>query len=122
MSNFRNVLKVYSLMRAFDADDNALLNTLRGATEPELELLRETLAPTKGTGKGLKKTRKPASRSPRAASLAGAIASNIRPISELPQHCGKCTQFADANVHHMQTDPNYHEFQPAAAQAAAGGE
>ena len=107
------------MMRAFDSDDTALLNTLRGATESELESLAEAIGPVKRAAK--KGTRK-ASKSPRAASLAGAIASNVRPISELPQHCSQCTQFTDANVHHMQTDPNYHEFQPAAALMASGGD
>lgn len=131
MSNFKNVLKVYTMMRAFDADDTALLNTLRGASEAEIELLVETVAPTKAK----KKPTTNRARSPRAASLAGAIASKGRPldggVSKMRcAHVGDnggstvtCGDYVDSLIHDKTAGyAGYHPFQPPAAQAVAGGE
>lgn len=128
MSNFRNVLKVFTMMRDFEPDDHALLNTLRGVTEAEREMLVEALGPVKRAT--AKRTRK-SSKSPRAASLAGAIAGTAKRAPDMPEaictfqyhdesFCDQC----ESNLVHDKTAgyAGYHPFQPAAAQAAAGGE
>jgi hypothetical protein len=129
MSNFKNVLKVYSMMRAFDADDNAMLNTLRNATESELESLAEAIGPVKrAPKKSVRKAGKPS----RAASIAGQIVGTAG---------GKCVAAIlngigdnKAICYHLQTSPihdpaagyaDYHEFQTgeqAQGAKAAGGE
>lgn len=128
--NFRNVLKVFTMMRDFEPDDHALLNTLRGVTEAEREMLVEALGPVKkatrrrnGTGRG--------GRSPRAASLAGAIAGTAKRTPDMPEaictfqyHDESFCDQGESNLVHDKTAgyAGYHPFQPAAAQAAAGGE
>lgn len=74
-----------------------------------------------------KRGRKAGSKSPRAASIAGQVSGTVRQLNggvsrlrcaaivddnggEMP-----CGEYADANVHHLQTYPNYHEFVPPAA-------
>lgn len=71
MTNFRNVLKVYGLMRNFSPDDEALLNTLRGLSDADREQLMELLGPAKKSTK--KAATKSASKSRRAASISDAI-------------------------------------------------
>jgi hypothetical protein len=76
--NLRNVLKVYSLQRQFSDDESALLATLRGLSDSERDLLVESLQPTKGTGKGVKKrTRATGNRSARATGLAATLNKNL---------------------------------------------
>lgn len=43
--NLKNVLRTYVLLRQLTDDESALLNTLRNLSEPECELLIESLAP-----------------------------------------------------------------------------
>lgn len=129
MTNFKNVLRVFKMMREFEPDDHALLNTLRSATEAEIELLIETVGPQKRST--TKQTRK-ASKSRRAMSLGMAIQDAKRSLSSL--RCahtlvegdtvhGPCGEL-EINAIHDKTAgyAGYHEFQPTQVQAAAGGE
>lgn len=128
MSNFRNVLKVFTMMRDFEPDDHALLNTLRGVTEAEREMLVEALGPVKrATAKRARK----ASKSPRAASLAGAIATRPKRTPDMPEaictfqyHDESFCDQGESNLVHDKTAgyAGYHPFTPAAAQAASGGD
>lgn len=143
MSNFRNVLKVFTMMRDFEPDDHALLNTLRGVTEAEREMLVEALGPVKRTT--AKRTRK-SNKSPRAAPLGDTIRNNLQRrapaiggfaddtnmialcsyvfAKDSAVNAGmKCGEPAANMVHDKAAGyAGYHPFQPAAAQAAAGGE
>lgn len=86
MPNYRNVLKIYKLERELAPDDVALLNTLRGMTDAERELLAETLGPP-AKGKVVKPEKK----------------RNI-------EHCNVCNYTRRA-VHHKDTGhKDYHEF------------
>lgn len=84
-----------------------------------------------------KPTKKKTSRkdkSARAKSLAGAIGGTVANSAvaldgnryEVPARCvapasdGPCGEYADANVHHLESANGYHEFQPALAQVASG--
>lgn len=121
MSNFRNVLKVFTMMRDFEPDDHALLNTLRGVTEAEREMLVEALGPVKrATAKRARK----ASKSPRATSLAGAIAGTAKGFCVYKVTPGATCNETESNPIHDKNAgyAGYHPFQPAAAQAAAGSE
>lgn len=44
--NIRNVLRAYTLQRQLTDDETALLNTLRSLSDPERELLVESLSPS----------------------------------------------------------------------------
>ena len=132
MSNFKNVLKVFKMMREFEPDDHALLNTLRGATEPELELLVEAVGPQKKptrklASKGAGKSRRA---SGMAAQLNTRLAAQQRALTNgdcafiLNDTTGETCDAKPDDPIHDQTFGygGYHEFQPATAQAAAGGE
>lgn len=71
--NIKSVLRVYGQLRQLTDDESALLTTLRNLNDSEREQLVESLAPTKGTGKGIKKTRKPRAKSAHQQSLSSAI-------------------------------------------------
>lgn len=71
------------------------------------------------------------SKSARASGLGAAIDHNLSQrrreamediTGESKEPCAKCSLRADANIHHLQTQDDYHEFQPPAAHAASGGE
>lgn len=127
MTNFKNVLKVFKAMREFDSDDHALLNTLRNATEADIELLIEAVGPVKRIT--TKRTRK-TSKSPRAASLAGAIAERAanketRCVAMIDDNSGQmaCEELASSPVHKPDGGyAGYHPFTPVVAQSAAGGD
>lgn len=123
MSNFKNVLKVFKAMRDFDADDHALLNTLRNATEADFELLIETVGPVKRATK--KAASKGTGKSRRAQGLGQRLVSSLESQrratdtdddndgsdpSHLPLPCANCRQLADANVHHLPSASGYHGF------------
>ena len=126
-TNFRNVLKVYGLMRNFSPDDEALLNTLRGLSDTDREQLIELLGPQKRTTTK-KLASKGASKSRRAASLASAIQGTMK--SADTQHCTfivnpaegeACGAVVDDPIHDM-TYMSSHQFQTETAKAASGGD
>lgn len=133
--NIRNVLRTYSLLRQLTDDESALLETLRGATEAERELLVETLAPQKSTTKraGKKSASKSASKSSRAQSLSGVIQRTAKvktddDANDPNAHCQKefaggfvCNEPADANVHHLRGATGYHEFDAGKSSAPRAG-
>lgn len=114
--NLRNVLRVYSLMRQFDDDESALLNTLRSLSDPERELLVESLSPSqKKAGK------KSASKSPGKSAHASSLESTIKArgnglcVAELTS-TGKPCGMARPHVIHSDhnQDVNAHNFLSAA--------
>lgn len=60
--NIRNVLRIYTLERQLNADDIALLNTLRAMNDSEREALVETLSPQPVKKAGKKSASKKSSR------------------------------------------------------------
>lgn len=115
--SIRNVLKIYALERELAPDDVALLETLRRATEADRAAFVETLTPPPTT-KRKAAARKSASKSPRAASLAGAIAGTAKPAITL---CAATLESSGADCglpegHALHVDKGYvdhHPFQPA---------
>lgn len=135
--NIRQVLKAFTALRQLTDDESALLETLRGATDAERELLVETLAPQKVMTKraGKKSASKGASKSARAQSLSGAIHRTPKPKVDSDAddvdpnaHCQKefaggfiCDEPADANVHHLRGATGYHEFDAGKSSAPRAG-
>lgn len=79
--NLKLILRTYSALRQLTDDETALLETLRGLTDTERELIIEALSPqTKSTKKSSKKP----SKSRRASGLRDAI-SRGNPTPEQPQ-------------------------------------
>ena len=126
--NLKNVLRTYTLLRQLTDDESALLQTLNSLSEGEREQLVESLSPTKGTGKGVKREPRTGTKSPRATSLAEQIKSTSKSKPADDGECmhqfsnGElCSESPSSGIH----DPamgyqNYHEFQPAQAAAATG--
>lgn len=118
MTNFRNVLKVYGLMRNFSPDDEALLNTLRGLSDADREQLMELLGPAKKPAK--KAATKTASKSRRAASL-GTQLQQARHASDavcaFVYNDGKACSEGWPNAIHDKAAgyAGYHEYVPAAS-------
>ena len=125
--NIRQVLKAFTALRQLTDDESALLETLRGMSETERESLVVALQPEKATTKrASKKSSKGGSKSPRASGMAAAInrslsqgrqATGIEDGDDLSLLCrhqfengGTCKRTSDHNVHHLQTDSLYHEF------------
>jgi hypothetical protein len=113
--NFKNILKVYGLMRSFSADDTALLETLRGLTDPEREMLIECLMPEKPTRPRIRKT-----------SNARAIAEKIAGTAAADTYCtyrvedgDPCDEYASNAIHDPKAGySGYHEFVAAKARPA----
>lgn len=83
--SYRDVLKIFKLERELTDDETALLNTLRGMTDAERELLVESLSP-------------PAKAS--------------KPATKKLKRCDVCGVSKRA-AHHRDTSlPDYHEFDP----------
>lgn len=95
-------------------DDWALAAKLRGLTETERELLRQTLEPAKPAKKAAKKSPQ---KSRKAASLAGAIAGTAGNKPVLCSVCGNVEDYVD----HSEPSPSYHVFAPTGQVAAAVG-
>lgn len=98
MPNYRNILKVYKLERELAPDDLALLNTLRGMSDAERELLAEALGPSAKTSK---------------------------PVVKKLKKCDVCGVSKKAARHRDTSLPEYHEFdgggkQPGKSIRAAG--
>lgn len=135
--NYRLVLKTYTALRQLTDEESALLNTLRAMNDTERELLVEALNPTRGTGKGLKRTTKKHGKSQRASGIATQLNKNLSQQRQTMQ--GSCTyrypddspvnskQVCDEDVDNGVHDPTmgyvgYHEFVPPAQSAAASGD
>lgn len=132
--NLRNVLKVYGLQRQFSDDESALLKTLQSLNDTERDLLVDSLSPAqkksskKSAGKG-----GGGGKSVRASGMAAQLNKTLQQQRQVTtddddgEGCYvitegvRCGASADANVHHMPTDANYHEFQPPQSAAASGG-
>lgn len=85
--NYKLVLKTYSQLRQLTDDETALLNTLRGMTDAERELLAETLGPP-----------------------AKVKAKSARPATKKFKKCDVCGVSKRA-AHHRDADhPDYHVF------------
>ena len=86
--SFKDILKVFKLERELTDDETALLNTLRGMSESERELLAETLGP--------------------------AVKAKAKPTAtkRVIEHCafGNCGLTRRAAVHKISTTDGYHEF------------
>lgn len=126
--NLKLVLRTYSALRQLTDDESALLSTLRNLNDSEREQLVESLAPVKGTGKGIKKTRKPRTKSAHQQSLSSAIqkAGKGRVEDDAgdsdSDKCAKCNESMDHNLHHLKAHPDYHEFVVSEKLAAASGD
>lgn len=83
--DFKRVLKVYSLQRQLTDDETALLNTLRGMTDAERELLAESLGPP-------------------------AKAKSTKPSTKKFKKCDVCGVSKRAAKHHDTTLSDYHVF------------
>jgi hypothetical protein len=131
--NIRNVLRTYSLLRQLTDDESALLETLRGLSEGERDLLVQSLAPAKAAVK--KAAKKAANKSQRASGMAAAIGGSLQQSRAAERavdpnyHCQQrlrdgtlCDEAADANVHHLRGVTGYHEFVAAQSSADNGSE
>lgn len=131
--NIRNVLRTYSLLRQLTDDESALLETLRGATEAERQLLVETLSPQKmGTKRAGKKSSKGASKSSRASGMEATLKRSLEQQRQVTKSndmddgfCAACNVQIGHNVHHLESLPDYHPFQSksdaVAHEAGTGG-
>src|ERR1044072_1883405 len=128
--NLRNVLRVYGLLRQFNDDETALLQTLSSLSESERDQLVETLSPVKTATK--KRKPRTGAKSARAASLAEQIKSTgkaPRCVREIDDNGSltPCDALVDDPIHDKSAGYlGYHEFEPpkssaASAQVAAGG-
>lgn len=131
--NIRQVLKAFTALRQLTDDESALLETLRGATEAEREMIAETLLPQKTTAKrASKKSSKSALKSAHGQSISNAIQRTAKSRvgdsdnGDASGQCSDCGMTADMPIH----DPdggylNYHPFVsavlPEAHEASAGG-
>lgn len=84
--SYRDVLKIFKLERELTDDETALLNTLRGMSESEREMLAETVGPVKVS--------KPATKQQQ------------RKI----EHCEVCNYTRRAAVHKDSSLSDYHGF------------
>lgn len=91
--SFKDILKVFKLERELTDDETALLNTLRGMSESERELLAETLGPPVKT-KAKSATKRVIEK------CAGQLLGNV------------CDLTRRAAVHKDPRVLGYHEFQP----------
>jgi hypothetical protein len=82
--NLRTVLRTYALLRQLTDDESALLETLRGMSEGERELLVESLSPEKPT--------KPAT-------------------AKTFERCVRCGNTKHHNFHKDSSTDGFHEFQ-----------
>lgn len=122
--SLRQVLTIYNAERQLSDDETALLNTLRKMTDAERGLFVDGLS-DKPQKKSSKKAAAGNGRSKRGESLAKQI-QTARPnldggVSKMRCSREGCGEYADHNKHHLTTDPDYHEFQPAATSAAGSG-
>jgi hypothetical protein len=148
--NLKAVLRTYALLRQLTDDETALLNTLRGMSDGERELLVESLEPVKATRKrsaqprvyercsqcgktkghslhkdadsdGYHVFQSSKPKSPRAASLAEQIKSATG--NKPVEDTGpKCVACGHVEDYedHQQPSPHYHEFQSSKQAAATG--
>jgi hypothetical protein len=115
--NLKVVLRTYGLLRQLTDDETALLETLRGLTDSDREQLVESLTPAKAAVR--KRVRKTQVKSPRAESLASAIAGTAKsavPVADGPL-CTVCAHPEDYEDH-AQPSPHYHAFEAAGAKAS----
>jgi hypothetical protein len=104
--NIRNVLRAYSLLHQLTDDESALLETLRGLSENERDLLVESLQPEKVVKKAAKKE---ASKSQRASGMAAAIKKSLESQKRVTDN-GKCTfVFTDNQVCLAREDDPIHD-------------
>jgi hypothetical protein len=105
--NLKTVLRTYALLRQLTDDETALLNTLRGMSDGERELLVESLSPQKM----VKKRKSTGGKSQRATSLAEQIksATSNKPLEETGPKCIACGHVEDYEDH-QQPSPHYHPF------------
>lgn len=135
--NLRNVLRAYSLLRQLSESEAAILDTLRQISDSERQMFVEALSDKpqkksskKGAGKGGGKSKHASSlqqqisgraqsavRLPEAATIGDVDI--VRCIAMIDDNGGEtqCGETVDNNVHHKQTDPNYHPFVPPASPA-----
>lgn len=131
--NLKNVLKTYSLLRSLSDDESALLKTLRSLSDSEREQLVQTMAPVKAATKKPRKKRE--AKSAHQQSLSSAIqrvpkgrvkdSDNQQPCTAYIDDNGGldlCGKFADDNIHHLNTHPDYHEFVASEQTQAASGD
>lgn len=88
--NLRNVLRTYALLRQLSNDESALLETLRGLSEGERELMVQELSP--GAAVKKKVVKKPAT-------------------TRQYDSCLRCGTTKRDSSHKDQASPDYHEFQ-----------
>lgn len=140
--NLRNVLRAYGLLRQLSDDESALLNILRALNDNDREQLVASMSdkPVKKAGKksaGGGGRGRSGSKSQRASGMAKTLNDNLSQrrqealediTGESGEPCVKCNLRADANIHHLQTQDDYHEFVApptttgkSDAQSAAGG-
>jgi hypothetical protein len=84
--NLRNVLRTYALLRSLTDDESALLETLRGLSESDRELMVQELSPSKVVKKSDSKPR-------------------------VYEHCAQCDKTKGHKFHRDSSEDGYHEFQ-----------
>lgn len=129
MRDLKLVLRTYSNIRRMTSDDLALLETLRAMSDTEREMTVETLQDKPAGKKSSKKSStskssQSSTKSTRASGMATQLNTRLAGRERERQAATKdddpcqyeydgsvpCCFPADANVHHLTSDPNYHEF------------
>lgn len=132
--NVRLITKALHTLSLLSDEDYDLVLKLRALTEDERELLMTVLEPSKPTGKKASKKSSKSSQSSTKSSRASGMAAQLNRNRQRQQETMRdddyqgfavacvyewttgsgrltvCTEPADANIHHLRTHPNYHEF------------
>lgn len=134
--NIKLITKALHTLSLLSDEDVDIALKLRALNEDERELLITVLEPMKPTGK--KSSKKQPSKSKRASGLGDAIKGNLQRREPTvggfaddadmtrcmaTDEDGPCGYPPDHNIHHLNTNPDYHEFVLAATEqsAAVGG-
>lgn len=123
--NYRLVLKTYTALRQMSPDDLALLDTLRGLSDTEREMMMDALSPQKPAAK---KSTKKRGKSQRASGMAAALSRNLMQERQINEgacahmlECGLPCNTGDNNPIHDKSFGygDYHEFVPASTEQSA---
>lgn len=117
-------MNIPGITKALELDDEdwQLAVKLRGLSEHQREQFSTALGPTKPQKKPGKKAGKSSGKTARASSLQQQMSTALKPIldggvSKMRCSYEGCGEYADENVHHLSTHPNYHPFSPPAQPA-----
>lgn len=117
--NVRLITKALHTLSLLSDEDYDLVLKLRALTEDERGLLMTVLEPQKPTTK--KTGKKPSKKSERASGMAAQLNKTLKEQREaatkdddegfdMSRLCSKCAKLADNNIHHLESDPDYHLF------------